>query len=65
MKLQHEETQRNKKSSAVASPFDDKIRIVEIGAGQASAAQSILMYFKNYEQSYYAQIEYTIVEISP
>ncbi|KAL4445616.1 hypothetical protein ABPG74_006167 [Tetrahymena malaccensis] len=68
MKQQYQEQQLSRKNNsytAQAKPFDDKIRIVEIGAGQASAAQSILMYFKNYEQSYYANLEYTIVEISP
>ena len=42
-----------------------KVKIIEVGAGAASAAQSILMFFQNYEQKYFKDIEYNIVELSP
>ena len=41
------------------------IKIIEVGAGAASAADSILYFFKNFEQASYATMEYKIVEISP
>ena len=42
-----------------------KIRIVEAGAGAGSAAEGILFFFKNFEQRYYVDMEYKIVELSP
>jgi len=44
---------------------EHKIKIIEVGAGAGSAASSILMFFKNYEQKYYKNLEYNIVEVSP
>lgn len=46
-------------------PKANKIRIIEIGAGTASALDSILVFFNNYEKSLYNMIEFHIVEISP
>lgn len=41
------------------------MRIVEVGAGLGSAAESILHYLNNYEREIYNDMTYTIVEISP
>lgn len=46
-------------------PKNNKIRVIEVGAGAGSALDSILVFFNNYEQSLYHLLEYVIVEISP
>ena len=43
----------------------EKINILEAGAGTGSAAESILYFFKNFDQKSFEKITYTIVEISP
>lgn len=46
------------------SKHSRRIKIVEAGAGNGSAADSILDYFKMFHPKTYQNIEYTIVEIS-
>ncbi|EGR27457.1 hypothetical protein IMG5_195690 [Ichthyophthirius multifiliis] len=62
-----EETQKQKiqNQSNLLLKRNKKIRIIEVGAGHASACESILNFFKNYEHFHYQNMEYTIVEISP
>ena len=43
----------------------DKLRIVEIGPGTGTMADSILEFFKNYSLQMYRNCEYVLVEISP
>ena len=42
-----------------------KLRIVEIGPGTGTMADSILEFFKNYSLQLYRNCEYVMVEISP
>ena len=43
----------------------DTLRIVEIGPGTGTMADSILDFFKNYSLDLYRNCEYILVEISP
>jgi SAM-dependent MidA family methyltransferase len=42
-----------------------KLKVVEIGPGTGTFADSLLDFFKNYDLSIYKNCEYTFVEISP
>ena len=42
-----------------------KLRIVEIGPGTGTLADSILEYYRNYSLDLYRNCEYVLVEISP
>ena len=42
-----------------------RVKIIEVGAGNGSAANSILNYFKLYSPLKYKQIDFKIIEISP
>ena len=42
-----------------------KLRVLEIGPGTGSFADSLLDFMKNYDLQLYRDIEYTFVEISP
>jgi len=42
-----------------------KLRIMEVGPGTGSFADSLLDFMKNYDLSLYRNCEYTFVEISP
>lgn len=42
-----------------------KVKIIEVGAGNGSAAESMLDYFRSFHPLKYKTMEYTIVEISP
>ena len=42
-----------------------KLKILEIGPGTGTLADSILDYLKNYSLDLYRNCEYTLVEISP
>eukprot|EP01017_Pseudomicrothorax_dubius_P027994 TRINITY_DN3286_c0_g2_i1.p1 TRINITY_DN3286_c0_g2~~TRINITY_DN3286_c0_g2_i1.p1 ORF type:complete len:322 (-),score=67.25 TRINITY_DN3286_c0_g2_i1:715-1680(-) len=48
-----------------AFPNKRRVRIVEVGAGAGSAADSILQFFKTFEGKFYEHLEYIIYEISP
>lgn len=41
------------------------MKIIEVGAGNGSAAESILDYFRAFHPLKYKNMQYTIVEISP
>ena len=43
----------------------DILRIVEIGPGTGTLADSILEFYKNYSLELYRKCEYILVEISP
>ena len=43
----------------------DILRIVEIGPGTGTLADSILDFYKNYSLELYRKCEYILVEISP
>jgi SAM-dependent MidA family methyltransferase len=43
----------------------DTLRIVEIGPGTGTLADSILDFYKNYSLDLYRNCEYILVEISP
>ena len=43
----------------------DILRIVEIGPGTGTLADSILEFYKNYSLELYRKCEYVLVEISP
>ena len=43
----------------------DTLRILEIGPGTGTMADSILDFFKNYNRQMYRNCEYALVEISP
>ena len=43
----------------------DILRIVEIGPGTGTLADSILEFYKNYSLDLYRKCEYILVEISP
>ena len=43
----------------------DKLRILEIGPGTGTLADSILDFYKNYSLDLYRNCEYVLVEISP
>ena len=43
----------------------DTLRILEIGPGTGTMADSILDFFKNYNLQMYRNCEYALVEISP
>ena len=42
-----------------------KLRVIEIGPGTGSFADSILDFFKNYNLDLYRESEYVFIEISP
>lgn len=42
-----------------------KLKIVEIGPGTGTFADSLLDFFKNYNLDIYRECEYVFVEISP
>lgn len=44
---------------------NQKVKIIEVGAGNGSAAESMLDYFRSFHPLKYKNMEYTIVEISP
>ena len=44
---------------------DKRLKIIEVGAGNGSAASSILNYFKLISPNLYNSLEYKIIEISP
>lgn len=50
---------------AKKSKKTSKLKIIEVGAGSGSAADSILFYLKNYEAQHYTNVDYKIVEVSP
>ena len=41
-----------------------KLRVIEIGPGTGTFADSLLDFYKNYNLDMYRDIEYTFVEIS-
>jgi len=41
------------------------LRVVEIGPGTGSMADSVLDFFKNYNLDLYRECEYIFIEISP
>lgn len=43
----------------------EKLRILEIGPGTGTLADSILDFYKNYSLDLYRNCEYVLVEISP
>lgn len=44
---------------------EKKLRVIEIGPGTGSFADSLLDFMKNYNLEMYRNLEYTFVEISP
>lgn len=44
---------------------NQRVKIIEVGAGNGSAAESILDYFKAFHPLKYKRMQYNIVEISP
>ena len=44
---------------------NQKLKIIEVGAGNGSAAESMLDYLRSFHPLLYKHMEYTIVEISP
>ena len=44
---------------------DKRVKIIEVGAGNGSTAESILSYFKAFYPLQYKKMDFTIVEISP
>jgi len=44
---------------------EEKLKVVEIGPGTGSFADSLLEFLKNYNLSTYLNCEYSLVEISP
>ena len=48
-----------------AKKKNTRLRVVEIGPGTGTFADSMLDFFKNYDLSLYRNTEYVFVEISP
>lgn len=44
---------------------EKRLRVLEIGPGTGSMADSVLDFYKNYNLDMYRDCEYTFVEISP
>jgi SAM-dependent MidA family methyltransferase len=44
---------------------NNRLRVVEIGPGTGTFADSMLEFFKNYDLNLYRNTEYIFVEISP
>ena len=44
---------------------ESKLRVIEVGPGTGSFADSLLDFLKNYNLEMYRNCEYTFVEISP